>query len=230
MLPNVPDDDPHADIWRLRRRTFGILMKHLMIDRQAWALDLGAGNCWLSHHLALAGYRVLALDINVEGQDSLSGGRVYLEKAENGFLRGQASMEHLPVHDGCMTLCVVSAACHYVNVSAVLKSVFDVLRPGGKLIIMDSPVYRDNASGMQMMQKQLARFKSQYGLDEVPVEGTGYLVFDEIVAALNRAGFRTTIHWPERPGALFLRRLLRPTSMHREQARFPLFVGTKPLS
>src|SRR5260221_195981 len=94
-LPEVPSNDPQAQIWRLRRRTFAILTGYVMHtlkhNSERWALDLGAGNCWLSYRLALSGYHVLALDVNVEGQDGLSGGEVFLRSGGSSFLRGQAS-------------------------------------------------------------------------------------------------------------------------------------------
>ncbi len=231
-LPVVARNDPQAQIWRIRARTFGRL--RAMLDRwetadRGWALDLGAGNCWLSHHLARMGYRVLALDLNVEGRDGLRGGQVYLDKGGVMFVRGQASMDCLPVQDGAISLCVISAALHYAKPDRVLAGIYQALKPGGRLIVMDSPVYQDAASGDQMMQEQRARFKATFGIDDPHTSGNGYLVLDEIIAAFERAGFRVNVRWPERFGSRYLRRLLRRTNLNREEARFPLFVGIKSI-
>ena len=49
----------NSDQWRIRARTYGYLMKHILapaLPARASILDLGAGNCWMSFRLALAGY------------------------------------------------------------------------------------------------------------------------------------------------------------------------------
>lgn len=229
-LPEVSRDDPQAPIWNIRRRTFDILKKRLIYDPQSWVLDLGAGNCWLSRHLALADYHVLALDVNVEGRDGLAGGEVYLSRKICSFLRGQASMDCLPVRDEQIALCVISGALHYVHVQKTLQSVFRVLKRGGQLIVMDSPVYHHRPSGLQMRQEQLARFKSQYGLDEVPTQGAGYLVLDEMLSLLKQVGFSPSVCWPNHLGSRIAHRIIEQTTRRRETACFPVFVNTKPLS
>ncbi|MCC7447621.1 MAG: methyltransferase domain-containing protein [Anaerolineae bacterium] len=229
-LPIVARDDPLAHIWRIRARTFGRL--RAMLDQwgttdRGWALDLGAGNCWLSCHLARLGYRVLALDLNVEGRDGLRGGQVYWDKGGVTFVRGQSSMDCLPVQDRSISLCVISAALHYAKPDQVLASVYRALTPDGRLVVMDSPVYQSAASGDQMMQEQRARFKAQCGIDELQTTGKGYLVLDTTIAAFEQTGFRVDVQWIERFGSRYVHRLIRQANRKREEARFPLFIGTK---
>ena len=226
-LPNVAPDDPQASVWMTRKRTFGILQGHLALNSHSWAIDLGAGNCWLSYHLAQAGYNVLALDCNAEGRDGLSGGDVYLNQGNYFFLRGQASIDCLPIHNERIALCVISGALHYVNVQETLAQVFRVLKPQGQLIIMDSPVFEDAASGRQMRREQLAYFDLQYNVAEVYTEGTGYLVLDEMLKALSQAGFTSRVRWPNRPGSRQVRKVVNHLTGHRQTASFPLFVSTK---
>ncbi|MHB8625400.1 MAG: methyltransferase domain-containing protein [Aggregatilineales bacterium] len=227
-LPNVADDDPQSAIWRMRRRSFNILRRSLPSRPQTWALDLGAGNCWLSRHLAAIGYRVLALDIRAASRDGLENGSLYLKNSGVSFVRGQAGANTLPIIENQISLCVISGAFHYLNLEQTLQNVFRILVPGSKLIVMDSPVYGDENSGMQMMQEQLMRFKAQYGIEHIPVEGKGYLVLNETVVAFDKTGFQTSVRWLERPGAWVKRLLPRQRTVHRQLARFPLFVGIKP--
>jgi SAM-dependent methyltransferase len=226
-LPDTTQDDPQASIWKIRRRTFSILQKHLIPGTDLWALDLGAGNCWLSRHLAQAGYRVLALDVNVEGKDGLNGGDVYLKRGICTFLRAQASMDCLPVRDAQIALCVISGAFHYVNIRETIKSVHMALKPGGQLIIIDSPVYDERKSGMQMRQEQLADFKSKYNAEGEATGGAGYLVLNEMPVALTQAGFKTSVHWPDRPGSRLIRSVINQMTGHRQTASFPVFTSTK---
>jgi len=226
-LPNVPPDDPQAPIWKIRQRTFGILRDYLTHPAASWALDLGAGNCWLSHHLALMGYRVLALDINVEGRDGLCGGALYLSQGDCFFQRGQASIDCLPISNEQITLCIINGAVHYVNLQATLENVFMALKPRGQLIIMDSPVFDDRLSGMQMRQEQLAYFDVQYSVTGASTEGPGFLVLDEVLSTLKAVGFSTQVRWPDRPGARKFRKIANRLSKHRQTACFPIFINTK---
>ncbi len=227
-LPDVPVDDPQAFIWKIRRWSFQIVKTHCKHRYSGWVADLGAGNCWLSHRLALEGHRVLALDLQAENRDGLSGGSVYLEQRDASFIRVQASMERLPIVAERMVMCIISGAFHYVNADITLRRAYNVLEPGGQLLITDSPVYRNSISGAQMMSEQFTRFHTQYGLTHIPVEGKGYLVFDEVMSALHRAGFKVSIRWPELPGSRLFQKLSRRTLGYREKARFPVFIASKP--
>ena len=68
-------------IWRIRRRTFGILKRWVLeaMPKRGAALDAGAGNCWLSSHLSRWNFNVVALDINAGSQDGLAAGAYHLE-------------------------------------------------------------------------------------------------------------------------------------------------------
>jgi ubiquinone/menaquinone biosynthesis C-methylase UbiE len=190
-------------------------------------LDLGAGNCWLSHRLAQTGYRVLALDLNAEGGGGLSGGNVYLDKGGSVFVRGQASMDALPILDNQITFCVISGAFHYADLTTTLESVHRVLKSGGFLIIMDSPTYEHARDGEAMMARQRTRYQAQHNLDGIAIQGQGYVLRREALEAMERTGFLTMLkwRWTERPGMRWLRRIIRPN--HRDEARFPLFIGVK---
>jgi SAM-dependent methyltransferase len=234
-LPKVPVGDPFAMIWRVREQTLGIMLNTLsyvswrtrLDPRKTWVLDLGAGNCWLSHRLAQAGYRVLAVDLNAEGGGGLSGGKVYLTKGKGVFVRGQASMDKLPVLDNQIAFCVISGACHFADLKTTFASVHRVLKRGASLFIMDSPTYENASDGETMMARQRERYRAQHNLDGISIQGKGYLLLWDTLAAMERAGFLTMLkwRWTERPGVRWLRRFLKPN--HRDEARYPLFIGIK---
>ncbi len=74
-LPQVPNDDPAATTWRIRRRSLAFLEEAIDPGRGRWALDLGAGCGWLSRYLATRGYHMVAVDLNAGGADGLEGAR-----------------------------------------------------------------------------------------------------------------------------------------------------------
>jgi len=89
-LPSVPPDDPASFVWSIRRRSLAVLDRLLADEarktkdegKELWALDLGAGNGWLSRHIAHKEYWAVALDLMVAGLDSLAGVQLYIEHDE----------------------------------------------------------------------------------------------------------------------------------------------------
>jgi SAM-dependent methyltransferase len=226
-LPHVPPSDPTAGIWRIRRRSLARLEQIAGPGAGRWALDLGAGNGWLSRRLAERGFAVIALDLNVGGADSLEGAQVFLDHGA-WFGRVQAEMDRLPLAPGAFALCVCSGALHYADLPATLAEVWRVLEPGGVFVCTDSPVYTDPAAGAAMVAEQAARLRTTFGREPHWPGGSGFLVADTLMAAMRRAGFAGQMLANEHPlGPLRhrLARLRRPAA--REQARFPVVVGRK---
>ncbi len=227
-LPDVAPDDPQAALWRLRRRSYDLLMAQIGPGQNRFALDLGAGCGWLSRRLAEAGWQPIALDLNVEGRDGLEGGAVYLEKANLRFVRGQASMNRLPIAFQSVALCIVNGAFHYANPATVLPEIYRVLIPGGLFIMCDSPVYTDASAGQAMVAELATRLRTESKANPVWPDGPGYLLLDEMQTRLQQAKFKVELLWPERPWSpakRTLRRLTHPKA--RQQARFPLFIARK---
>ena len=227
-LPEIAATDPQAPLWRLRRRSYALLMQASGLGQGQYALDLGSGCGWLSRRLAEAGWRPLAFDLNLEGGDGLEGGAIYLEKAGVGFVRGQAAMHTLPLKDQTIALGVANGSFHYTRPELVLPEIYRVLIPGGLFIINDSPVYTQAAAGRAMVSELAARLQAKSGVNPVWPDGEGYLLLAETQNQLEKYGFEVQLRWPERPwsGAKrAARRLLHPGS--RQQARFPLFLARK---
>jgi len=113
-LPYVPQNDPAAFVWGIRKRSLAVL-DHLLAEEEArrkgtdfnsWALDLGAGNGWLSRQLTQWCYRTVALDLTVAGLDSLAGAKLYMEHDGIWLGRVQASMSRPPFAGGTFALCI----------------------------------------------------------------------------------------------------------------------------
>lgn len=227
-LPEVARDGPHSVIWRIRRRSYTRLMKIAGPGQGHYALDLGAGCGWLSRRLAEAGWRTLALDLNVEGHDGLEGGEIYLQKAGISFARMQASMTDLPLQDNSLALCVANGSFHYSPPELTLPEIYRALVPGGCLVICDSPVYSQAAAGQAMVAGLVVQLQAKSGVQVVWPGGSGYLLLDETLAQLQKCGFKVKLEWLERPWNVMgrlARRILHPQA--RQHARFPLFVAYK---
>jgi SAM-dependent methyltransferase len=233
-LPDVDKRDPTAPIWRIRRRSLrvleGVLQREIGTPQGQWALDLGAGNGWLSRRLSKRGFETVALDLNTAGSDSLAGGRLLMEQDGVLFHRVQASMDNLPFADDVFALCTVSSAIYYANLEDTLHSVYRVLQPGGLLAITDSPVYSHEAAGLRMAKEQQTRIAHVLGREPSALPGgQGFLVESRLLAQMREIGFLVRIVPIQNPLGRAKRlalRLLRPR--RREEARFPVILGVKP--
>jgi SAM-dependent methyltransferase len=216
--------------WAIRARSFNVLVKNVLtrlqdpLERSLKILDLGAGNGWLSNRLAAQGDRVIAVDLLVNEQDGLGAWQFY----ENSFTPVQAEFNHLPVMDRFADAVIFNASFHYSeNYTETLKEALRVLSRDGRVVIMDSPVYRRGESGKQMVQEREAQFKEKYGFASNNLESENFLTY----ARLKELAQGLNIHWKFITPFYGLRWMLRPLASillrRREPAKFHLIVGRK---
>lgn len=156
-LPFVRQDHPKSGEWRMRAESMAWLREHLARVGPAprTLLDAGAGNCWLTRRMAEWGHEAVALDMNVDAHDGLAAGRHYLEHLPLHFDRVRADFEHLPFADEVFDAVVFNGAFHYSqDMRASLAEAARTVRAGGAIIIIDSPIYADYASGMKMVAER----------------------------------------------------------------------------
>lgn len=232
-LPRVPDSDPHREIWRIRAISLRALLGRALADLPAGArvADLGAGCCWLSARLADAGFAPVAIDLNDDPRDGLGAGRFHAPAgaSEPGWPRIQATFERLPLPDGSVDAVVWNASLHYAtHVTATLEEGLRVLRPGGRAVVVDSPIYRDAASGAAMVAQRAAELQARFGIEPAPGDPVGYLTWDGLDKAARELGitWRTVrpwygVRWAIRP----MRARIRG---RREPATFAILAATRP--
>jgi ubiquinone/menaquinone biosynthesis C-methylase UbiE len=123
-------------------------------------LDLGAGNCWLSHRLSVRGHRPLAVDIFNDERDGLRAARHY----PNTLRVVEADFDHLPLNSKSFDLAIFNASFHYsVDYLRTLSEIRRCLRPSGLFLILDTPVYRLKEHGIRMVEERHAAFLKRYG-------------------------------------------------------------------
>lgn len=158
---------PYADLtghnsaqWRIRALTFSYFVTRLLPRSPCDVLDLGAGNCWLSNRLALRGHRPVAVDIFRDSRDGLVASGRYAIR----FPVIEADFDRLPFPAACCDLAVFNASVHYsTDYSRTLAEARRCLRPGGMIVILDSPVYKRREHGEMMRAERHSLFESQYG-------------------------------------------------------------------
>jgi SAM-dependent methyltransferase len=172
-LPFVGRGDPNAVAWSIRSKTYSSFVRNVLtplesrIPRPLDVLDLGAGNCWLSHRLSARGHLVVAVDIFNDERDGLGAARHY----PTYFRVVEADFDDLPVPANSFDLAIFNASFHYsVDYFRTVSEVRRCLRPSGSLVILDTPIYRRKEHGTRMVQEKHATFKKRYGFpsDSLP--------------------------------------------------------------
>ena len=195
-LPDCPATHPLAWQWRIRACSFALLRKRIIfrLPPRATILDLGAGNGWLSNRLAGQRHRPCAVDINIDKQDGLGAVRHY----PIDFAVARASFDCLPMKNGQVDAVVFNSSFHYsADAERTLREALRVLRSGGFLVIMDSPIYRHESSGRKMLAEQHDQFEESFGDRSDSLDRIGFLTWD-VLEALGRSfdlDWHTTRPW-----------------------------------
>jgi len=170
--------------WTIRGKSYRYFERKILAHRERETgraldvLDLGAGNCWMSHRLALRNHRPVALDIFTDALDGLAAARHYGRR----FARVEAEFDALPFRSSSFDLAIFNASIHYsTDYRRTLNELRRCLRPAGHFVIIDSPVYRLPEHGERMCAERHNEFEKRYGFRSDALSSLEY--FDEPMIA-----------------------------------------------
>lgn len=156
--------------WGVRARSFDAFMARLLrplaarLGRPLAVLDLGAGNGWLSYRVAAEGHRAVALDIRDDRIDGLGAAEPLIARVPGRIEAVVASFESMPLQPACMDIAVFNASLHYaIELGTALGEAARVVRPGGLLVVIDSPFYRSGADGAAMVAEKHKLAAQRFG-------------------------------------------------------------------
>jgi SAM-dependent methyltransferase len=228
---------PYADLtghnawqWSIRAISFRYLLRNILpgiesqVARPLDILDIGAGNGWLSYRLAQRGHLPVAVDLLDNDADGLGAARHYHASLGWLFPRFQAEMDRLPFADAQFDVAVFNAALHYSeDYCATLREAVRCLRPGGHVLIIDSPFYRSKESGYRMVDERKRQFTRAFGFASDSIGSREFLTAAALAEVSVSLGLRWKIRkpwygwkWAVRPVKA---RLLR----RRETSKFYIF-------
>ncbi len=230
-LPKVPPNDPLAGQWKLRARTWRHVRRRVLPRLAAGAearmriVDLGAGVGWLSHRFHDLGHAPFALDLSLDDRDGLGAARHYPER----WPRAQAEFDRIPLTDEQADIVVFNASLHYSeSYEATLTEALRVLVPGGHLVVLETPVYRNERSGRQMLAERQADFERRFGTRSDSVRSAGFLTDGRIVELGSAIGVQWSSTVPWFGWAWWWRPHRARLRGEREPSRFPVLVA-RPL-
>lgn len=172
-LPEIDADHPLAAMWEQRAESYERFRRLTAHRRPGSVLDIGAGCGWLAAHLTRAGWNAAAVDVTVDGGDGLGDARHH----RVDMLLARAEMEALPFASSSVDLAVFNAALHYAGDPATaLAEAARVVRPGGTVAVLDSPVFCDASAGEAMVAEFAEHVRRTHDVEPATHEGRGFLV------------------------------------------------------
>jgi SAM-dependent methyltransferase len=108
-------------------------------------LDIGSGGGWAARYIR--GPDVIAIDL----VDAPSPAEV---------LRVRGDMRRLPLRDATADVAFFAASLHYAPTGESVREAARVLRPGGLVVAVDSPMYRDRSAQARAHARSAAYYVS----------------------------------------------------------------------
>ena len=233
---NLPFKDitgRNSDQWAIRARTFRTMERDILLPltrrhgHPLRILDLGAGNGWLSYRLALLGHLPVAVDLLTNDQDGLGAAIHFSSRVRPLFPRVQAALDRLPFAPSTFDLVVFNASFHYSeDYQHTFAEALRCTRPGGTIVIADTPWYAKEESGQEMVQEKHKRFVATYGFPSNSISSLEYLTPDRLQRLQNAFNLEWKsikpfygIRWTLRPFLAKLKGRRRPSQFRIYVAR-----------
>jgi SAM-dependent methyltransferase len=212
-LPFCDISGRNREQWRIRSVSFRYIEEHILsplasaYTRPLRIFDLGAGNGWMSYRIALRGHSPVAVDLLRNHHDGLGACTHFSLRLHSLFPRVQAELDRLPFPSSSADVTLFNASFHYSeNYHRTLTEAIRCTRPGGIVLIADTPLYQNEASGERMVEEKHKRFLETYGTSSNSIATLEYLTPQRLAELQRSLGLR----WNEHRPSYDLRWVLRP--------------------
>ncbi len=218
--------------WAIRARSYRYMERHILPRIATVArprlriLDLGAGNGWLSYRLARQGHSPVAVDLITNNQDGLGAAEHYRQALPELFPRFQAEADNLPFADAQFDFTVFNASLHYSeDYEKTMAEALRCTRPGGTVLVADTPWYSDEQSGVLMLEERRALFIKRYGFPSDHLSSLEYLTDERLARMEAILGIRWRVHRPYYGLRWQLRPFLAKIRHKRPPSQFRIYVA-----
>jgi SAM-dependent methyltransferase/uncharacterized protein YbaR (Trm112 family) len=142
LMLSLPDGiGEHKKDWAGQAKNFHYMWSQFKLKGDELVLDLGAGRCWSTRYFAREGCYTIGIDILMTKYVGLLTSDIYLEQAGTYFERICGDMNNPPIRDETFDVIFVAATLHHSsNVSVTIDQIYRMLKPGGRVIVINEPV------------------------------------------------------------------------------------------
>lgn len=137
QLPHYGEDN----LWVSVAKSFDDIMGKVDFSGKK-VLDIGAGRCWSTRHMVLAGASyAIGVDIITERFIGLETADIFLEHDNIHFERMIGDMNNLPIRPETFDIAFMTATLHHTSdPKRAVKEMAKALKPGGMVILINEPV------------------------------------------------------------------------------------------
>jgi ubiquinone/menaquinone biosynthesis C-methylase UbiE len=140
----------------------------------------------MSWRLMQRGHRAIAVDIFTDPLDGLGAIHRYAQLDAIA-----ADFDQLPFGDARFDVAIYNASLHYSpNYARTLKEARRCLRPDGRIVVIDSPVYRRPEHGERMRSERQSLFEQTYGFRSEALGSIEYLDEPELATLSRNVGIQ----------------------------------------
>jgi SAM-dependent methyltransferase len=228
-LPYEDLTGQNSSMWAMRARSYRYLETKLLPNWERTAsgpldiLDLGAGNCWMSYRLGLRNHRVTALDIFDDALDGLRASQRYPLPIPTI----EAEFNALPFALSSFDLIIYNASIHYsTDYFETLRQAQRCLRASGRIVILDSPVYRAHEHGLRMVEERKLKYRERYGFASDAMNSIEFLDQPMLHLLSSNLGLQWRVYRPWYGWRWHLRPLKAAIQRRRPPSNFWILVGS----
>ena len=229
-LPYADKTGRNSLQWEIRSKSYDYLIRSVLkpLHGHGTILDLGSGNCWMSYRLALQRLKPVAVDLLTNEHDGLGAAAYYEPYLETSIPRFQAEAINLPFQNEQFDAIIFNASFHYAeDYQSTLREAFRCLKPGGMVVVSDTPWYSSEESGRRMVAERKAQFRRRFGTASDSVKSLEYLTDVRLRALEKMLSIRWTSYTPWYGWKWAMRPLSAMLRCRREPSRFRIYVARK---
>ena len=158
MLPDVRESHPNKREWQMRKSSLREVIRSVKKSGAKKILEIGCGNGWFSHNvMTSAGAEICAIDINET--ELVQGARVFREDEELSF--AYANIFSNVFESNNFDAAILSSSVQYFpNLETLFSKLFELLRVGGCIYIVDSPFYTSKSDAEEARKRSKKHFNS----------------------------------------------------------------------